>query len=210
MTCIRCEAAFIASYFVLYRMQYLGLYPSVGPSSRRRTQTSIRTLERTWRECLTKAFALRLLGVQHTPYPPTRHSFRGVSALMEFDFDGFRAFASGVESVHIAESHVWTQQLAQEFKQVARSAHPRQSAAFDLRKVAPLNVEHACAGQGWPVLPGWVLRVFETPLGTLGTMFMWTSKSQSPRGLCQSARQTQRWNRASENGGACYAHSTSS
>ena len=85
-------------------------------------QTSRRALELTRREYHDKAFALRLPGVQHTPFPQTLHSFRRVTALMKFD--GFRTFAnyaSWAMSMHIAEGHDWTQQLAQEFKQAVRS-----------------------------------------------------------------------------------------
>ena len=61
----------------------------------------------------------------------------------------------------------WTLQLAQEFTQAARSfdrgrGPPRQSAAFNLRKVALLNVDQTCAGQGLLVPP-----VFAVLLGCL-------------------------------------------
>ena len=85
-------------------------------------------------------------------------------------FDGFRAFAdyaSWAKSVHISEGYDWTQQLAQEFTQAARSfdrgrGPPKQSAAFNLRKVALLNVDQTCAGQGLLVPP-----VFAVLLGSL-------------------------------------------
>ena len=93
-------------------------------------------------------------------------------------FDGFRAFAnyaSWAKSVHISEGHDWTQQLAEEFRQPARSVDrgrgpPRQSAAFNLRNVALLDVDQTCAGQELTVLTVfavllgsmWVLREIET------------------------------------------------
>ena len=80
-------------------------------------------------------------------------------------FDGFRAFAdyaSWAMSVHISEGYDWTQQPAQEFTQAARSVDrgrgpPRHSAAFNLRKVALLNVDQTCAGQGLLVPPVFAL-----------------------------------------------------
>ena len=96
-------------------------------------------------------------GVPPAPFPLTVHAIRGVSALKKFD--GFRAFANHAsKSVHISEGYDWTQQLAQEFWQAARSVDrgrgpPWQSAAINFRKVALLSVDQTCGGQGLLVPP---------------------------------------------------------
>ena len=77
-------------------------------------------------------------------------------------FDGFRAFAdyaSWAKSVHISEGYDWTQTAG---PGVQTGGPPRQSAAFNLRKVALLNADQTCAGQGLLVPP-----VFAVLLGSL-------------------------------------------
>ena len=129
----------------------------------------------TWQEYHAKAHRLDPVSVPPSPFPVTVEGLKSVAALMKLDgYRSFSNYASWAKGHHIEQGYDWTQQLAHELTQAGRSlgrglGPPRQSAAFDLQRVACSPSVPAPSSQGGPIFPKetillgslWVLREIE-------------------------------------------------